>query len=108
VFLIPEFPVVLSGAMNTETGQIYFGQNTGIPKPLAPELQSALDEFEGPGAPGKGIPGAHSEINAVNQGLLEAPGSQIGDYIFYSVRLRGALQGAPIVMCPNCSEILEP
>jgi hypothetical protein len=94
--------------MNTQTGDIYFGQNTGIPDPLAPELQSALDQFEGPGAPGKGIPGAHSEINAVNQGLLEDPCSQISDYIFYSVRLRGALQDEPIEMCPNCSAILEP
>lgn len=97
---------VLSGAMNTKTGDIFFGQNTGIPDPLHPDLQAALDEFEGPGAAGKGIPGAHSEINAVNEGLLANPGSQIGDYIFYSLRLRGALQGEPIEMCSNCASIL--
>jgi RHS repeat-associated protein len=97
---------VLSGAMDTRTGDIFFGQNTGIPDPLAPQLRSAIDEFEGPEAPGKGIPGAHSEINAVNQGLLTNPGSQISDYIFYNVRLRGALQGEPIEMCPNCAGIL--
>jgi hypothetical protein len=97
---------VLSGAMDTRTGDIFFGQNTGIPEPLAPELRSALEDFDGPGAAGKGIPGAHSEINAVNQGLLANPDSQISDYIFYSLRLRGALQGEPIEMCPNCAGIL--
>jgi hypothetical protein len=97
---------VLSGAMDTRTGDIFFGQNTGIPEPLAPELRSALEDFDGPGAAGKGIPGAHSEINAVNQGLLANPDSQISDYIFYSLRLRGALQGEPIEMCPNCAAIL--
>jgi YwqJ-like deaminase len=99
---------VLSGAMNTQTGDIYFGQNTGIPDLLAPQLRSALDEFDGPGAAGKGIPGAHSEFNAVNQGLLANPESQISDYLFYSVRLRGSLQGEPIDMCSNCAGILGP
>lgn len=97
---------VLTGAMDTKTGDIFFGQNTGIPDPLHPDLQQALDEFPGPGAPGKGIPGAHSEINAVNQGLFARPGSQISDFIFYSVRLRGAAIGQPIEMCPNCAWIL--
>jgi hypothetical protein len=69
-------------------------------------LQSALDCFDGPGAPYKGIPGAHSEINAVNQGLFADPGSSISDYIFYNLRLRGALQGEPIEMCSNCASIL--
>ena len=97
---------VLSGAMNTRTGDIFFGQNTGIPDLLHPDHQVALDQFEGPGAAGKGIPGAHSEVNAVNEGLFTNPGSQISDYIFYSLRLRGALQGEPIEMCPNCASIL--
>jgi hypothetical protein len=92
--------------MDTRTGNIFFGQNTGIPDPLAPELRLALDNFDGPGAPGKGIPGAHSEINALNQGLLEDRDSEINGYIFYSVRLRGSLQGQPIGMCANCSTIL--
>jgi hypothetical protein len=45
---------VLSGAMNTSTGEIFFGQNTGIPDPLTAQLRSALDEFQGPPAAGKG------------------------------------------------------
>jgi RHS repeat-associated protein len=98
---------VLSGAMNTRTGEVYFGQNTGIPNPLAPQLRSAIEDFEGPGAPGKGIPGAHSEINAVNQGLFADPSSQISDYLLYNLRLRGALKGQPIVMCSNCTTILS-
>ena len=97
---------VLSGAMDTKTGEIFFGQNTGIPDPLHPLLRQRLDSFSGPGAPAKGIPGAHSEINAVNQGLFARPGSQIGDFTFYSVRLRGTIKGQPIEMCPNCAQIL--
>ena len=85
---------------------MFFGQNTGIADPLHPDLQQRLAEFPGPGAPGKGIPGAHSEINAVNQGLFARPGSQINDFVFYSVRLRGAAQGDTIEMCPNCAWIL--
>ncbi|UIJ63813.1 hypothetical protein LWP59_10605 [Amycolatopsis acidiphila] len=97
---------VLTGAMDTKTGDIFFGQNTGVPDPLHPVLQQRLDEFPGPGAPYKGTPGAHSEINAVNQGLFARSGSQIDDFIFYNVRLRGAAQGEFIEMCPNCAWIL--
>lgn len=42
--------------------------------PVHPDIQQALDEFVGPGASGKGVPGAHSEINAVNQGLFAREG----------------------------------
>lgn len=58
-----------------------FGQNTRIPDPLHPDLHLAPDEFEGPRAPGKGIPGGHSEINAVDQGLFADPASRISDYM---------------------------
>jgi len=97
---------VLSGAMDRQTGEIFFGQNTGIPDPLHPDLQQLLEDFPGPGAPGKGIPGAHAEINALNQGLFARPGSQISDFIFYNVRLRGAAIGEPIAPCPNCAWFL--
>ncbi|HUZ39633.1 MAG TPA: YwqJ-related putative deaminase [Streptosporangiaceae bacterium] len=97
---------VLSGAMDTQTGDIFYGQNTGIPDPLHPDLQQLLDGFPGPGAAGKGIPGSHAEINALNQGLFARPGSQISDFIFYNVRLRGAAQGSYIAPCPNCAWFL--
>lgn len=93
---------VLSGAMDTQTDEIFFGQNTGIPDPLHPDLQALLDEFPGSGAPYNGIPGAHAEINALNQGLFARPGSQISDFIFYKVRLRGAAAGQYTAPCENC------
>lgn len=89
--------------MDTKTGDIFFGQNTGIPDPLHPDLQQLLDDFPGPGAPGKGIPGSHAEINALNQGLFARPGAQIGDFISYNVRLRGAAIGQYIAPCANCA-----
>jgi len=98
---------VLTGAMDRQTGQIFFGQNSGIPNPLHPALAARLAQFEGPGAAGKGIPGAHSEINAVNQGLFARPGASMNDFALYNVRLRGSAQGSPIPMCSNCSAILQ-
>jgi hypothetical protein len=73
---------VLTGALDTRTGDIFFGQNTGVPDPLAPELQTNLSNFEGPGDPFKGVPGAHSEINALNQGLFARAGWQLSDFLF--------------------------
>jgi hypothetical protein len=88
--------------MDTHTGEIFFRQNTGILDPLHPDLQQLLKDFPGPGAPGKGISGAHAEISALNQGLFARPGSRISDFIFHNVRLRGAAIGEPIAPCPNC------
>jgi hypothetical protein len=50
--------------------------------------------------------GRTQKNNVVNQGLFARPGSQISDFIFYSMRLRGATVGEPIEMCPNCAWIL--
>ncbi len=94
---------VLTGVIDKQTGEIFFGQNTGIPEPLYPDLQARLNEFEGPYAAGKGIPGAHSEINALNQGLWARPDADIEDFLIYNLRLRGAEQGMPIARCPNCA-----
>ncbi|WP_374404822.1 YwqJ-related putative deaminase [Frankia sp. Cj3] len=93
---------VLTGVIDKQTGEIFFGQNTGIPEPLYPELQARLNEFEGPHAAGKGTPGAHSEINALNQGLWARLDADVEDFLIYNLRLRGAGQGMPIARCPNC------
>jgi hypothetical protein len=93
--------------MDKETGEIFFGQNTGIPDPLHDVLASRIDDFAGPGAAGKGVPGAHSEVNAVNHGLFARPGSIVEDFMLYNLRLRGAAIGEPIPMCSNCSKILN-
>ena len=39
--------------MYTRTGDIFFGQNMGVPDPLAPDLKSGLEAFDGPGATGR-------------------------------------------------------
>jgi hypothetical protein len=99
---------VLSGALDTQTGAITYAQNaSSIPDPLHPDLQAALNAFEGPGVPFKGIPGAHSEIYAVNEGLYARPGATIGDFLIYSVRLQRSRLGEQILMCPNCAQILS-
>ena len=38
-----------------------------IPDPLNPELRAALDALEGPGAPFKGIPGAHRQRSRLGE-----------------------------------------
>lgn len=98
---------VLTGAMDRVTGEIFFGQNTGFPKQAHPALQAALDAFTGPPVPFKGVPGEHSEFNAINQGLVARPGATISDFAFYSVRLRGTAKGDQILMCGNCSAVLK-
>ncbi|WP_354246529.1 RHS repeat-associated core domain-containing protein [Agromyces sp. PvR057] len=98
---------VLSGALDRKSGEIFFGQNTGVPTPLNSNMKAAIDAFPGPAAAGKGTPGTHAEINAINQGLFARPGSTISDFVLYSVRLRGAQQGSQIMMCQNCAGILN-
>ncbi|WP_406642519.1 DNRLRE domain-containing protein [Amycolatopsis sp. WGS_07] len=97
---------VLTGAMDLVTGEIFFGQNTGIPDPLHPLIATALSSFVGPPAYNYGIPGAHSEFNALNKGLFARDGAKIGDFVFYSVRLRGSRKMDQILKCPNCSQVL--
>jgi hypothetical protein len=81
--------------------------HTGIPTPLHSDLARALDAWEGPAAAFKGIPGGHAEFNALNKGLNARPGSQISDFMMYSIRLRGAQKGSQIRMCENCAGILK-
>jgi RHS repeat-associated protein len=107
---------VLSGARDPLTGEIFFGQNTGIPEDLHPLLRqrlNALNEATGGAGIGKGLPGGHSELNALDQALkaYEAASGQtateevLGDFLMYNVRLRGAAQGAAIAPCANCSDL---
>jgi YD repeat-containing protein len=97
---------VLTGAMYRPTGEIYFGLNTGVPDPIDPDLERRIAEM-GPGAPFKGEPGSHSEINAINQGILAHPGATVDDFLIYSVRLRGSEKGQRIPRCPNCEKITD-
>jgi hypothetical protein len=99
---------VLSGALDTKTGQIFYGQNqANIPNNLHPDLQAALAAFQGPGAPLKGIPGSHSEVYAVNEGLHARQDAKISDFLLFSVRLQRSRLGEQILKCPNCAQILK-
>lgn len=98
---------VLTGAMDNVTGDITFGQNTGIPSPLHPTFQDRIDNFEGEPAEFKGVPGSHSEINALNEGMLARPGSILEEFTVYNVRLKGTLKGQRIIRCDNCQQITD-
>jgi len=98
---------VLTGAMDNVTGEITYGQNTGIPSPLHPILQDRIDNFEGEGADFKGVPGSHSEINALNEGMLARPGATREEFTAYNVRLKGTQKGQRIIRCDNCQQITD-
>ncbi|MFF1603598.1 RHS repeat-associated core domain-containing protein [Streptomyces mirabilis] len=98
---------VLTGAMDNVTGKVTFGQNTGIPNNLHPVLQDRLDAFVGEGEPFKGVPGSHSEINALNEGLWARTGSTLEDFTVYNVRLKGTLKGQRIARCANCMQLTD-
>jgi hypothetical protein len=77
---------VLSGVMDPQTGEIYYGLNQGkIPTDLHPLMQQRLDAYlEATGGvtpPRAGIPGSHSEISALNQ----------------AIRAREILTGVPVI-----------
>jgi hypothetical protein len=62
--------------------------------------------------PMKGVPGDHSEVNAVNKGMMEREGGtpppKPSDYTVYNTNTNGqgqdAGQGKPC--CPNCTRVL--
>lgn len=98
---------MLTGALDNATGDITYGHNTGIPNPLHPTFQDRIDNFEGEGADFKGVPGSHSEINALNEGMLARPGSTLEEFTVYNVRLKGTLKGQRIIRCDNCQQITD-
>jgi RHS repeat-associated protein len=98
---------VLTGAMDNVSGNITFGQNTGIPSPLHPTFEDRIANFEGEPAPYKGEPGSHSEINALNEGMLARPGSTLDEFTVYNVRLKGTQKGQRIIRCDNCQQITD-
>ena len=104
---------VVSGVRDPVTSRIFYGQNKGIPPDLHPILQRRLEallEQTGGRGLGKGTPGVHSEIDALNQALrhreelgLTVTEASLEDFIFHNLRLRGAAKGQPIKRCDNCA-----
>ncbi len=113
---------VLSGVLDTRTGQTFFGINQGeVPTPLHPLLRARYKAYlkaTGGSTPVKaGIPGAHSEIVALNKALYAreaalgrvATESDLSEFVLHNRSLRGTtkIEGVP-PPCDNCRGILPP
>ena len=110
---------VLTGVLDTQTGEIFYGLNNGaVPENLHPLLQARLDTYldaTGGVTPLKaGIPGSHSEIMALSDALyareaaagIPVTESDLSSFLLSNRSLIGQTRviGIP-PRCPNCSAI---
>jgi hypothetical protein len=112
----------LSLVMDTQTGQVFYGQNTGqrpvgLHEPLGSRTQQVTAGTQAaspapanypPGWSRKaGIPGSHSEVVASNKALGARPGAEMGDLAIYNVRTEDINQpvAPPMPRCVNCTPI---
>ena len=112
---------VLSGVMDTVTGVIYYGQNTvSPPSNLHPLLKSRLEEYErktgGQTPVNLGVPGAHSEIYALDQALkarekdINKPLAEadLSSFLLHNRSLRGKTKGVGVPpRCTNCAVLTD-
>lgn len=98
---------VLATIMDTKSGQVFFGQNSGLPAKLAPELGDRLLAYPGDWRSiySKAAPGTHAEFVALNDALLARPGAQMSDFMVNTIWLRGSRTGLPIPRCPHCETL---
>lgn len=112
---------VLSVILDRQTGEVFWGTNSGIPENLHPMLDQRLLEYRewirSTGFRPKrsiGAPGAHSEFNALNKALWQREktlGRQIrrweeaDDFVITNVRLRGSSVSLPIPRCDHCQAL---
>lgn len=109
---------VLSGVMDSKTGEMFFGQNSidgSLPDNLHPILQSRLDDLGEATEIRAGVAGSHSEIFALNNALLarEAAGeavteANLSEFLLHNRALRGprAGTGKP-PRCGNCNPLTD-
>lgn len=110
---------VLTGVMDPQTGEIFYGMNQGaVPSDLHPLLQDRLDAYldaTGGITPLRaGIPGSHSEIVALDQAIkarelwqgFPVTESSLSDFLLSNRTLIGERRviGIP-PRCPNCAVI---
>jgi RHS repeat-associated protein len=110
---------VLTGAMDPQTGEIFYGLNQGkVPDDLHPVLQRRLDEYldaSGGRTPERaGIPGSHSEIVALDQAIkarelrlgIPVTEDMLPDFLLSNRALIGErrIVGVP-PRCANCAAI---
>ncbi len=108
---------VLSGVMDTQTGETFLGLNKGVvPENLHPILQNRLAQYEadistGSVTPHFSSPGTHSEIYALNEALYAREArlgrpvleNELGEFLLHNRSLRGTnrIEGVP-PRCTNC------
>jgi len=110
---------VLTGVLDTRTGAISYGLNEGIPSDLHPLLRQRLDAYlkasQGNTPVTSGIPGVHSEINALNRALRArealsgqpVTGQDLSEFLLHNRALRNPniTEFAP-TPCANCAAII--
>jgi len=112
----------LSVVMDTQTGGVFYGQNTGksatnLAEPLATNTSRVIADHQAnhpsPYQPGwtrsMGYPGSHSEVQAASQALNTRPGSQLSELAIYNVRTENidTNPAPPMVRCGNCNQITD-
>jgi hypothetical protein len=108
---------VLSLVRDRVTGEVFDAQNlSSIPSNLHPLLASRLESHLAANAgklnPVWGVPGAHSEVWALNQALLRRESLGIGvqsldDFSLYNVSLWRNRLGTTVPRCGNCNPITD-
>jgi RHS repeat-associated protein len=112
--IYPNLSPCISAAYDKKTGGVTYGQNRDErPQPMNPTLADNADAAgrfnkergsAGTGMPpeglaNKGIPGHHSEVNAVNEGMKKRPDSKPDDFVVYN---QNPDSGTPMECCRNC------
>ena len=101
---------VLAGVLDQKTGEVFFGQNTGIPDVLHPTLAKRLESYPGDWRSiySKASPGEHAKFVALNEALLKRGGSpDLSDFVVSTIWLRGSQKGLPIPRCPHCETLTD-
>lgn len=113
---------VLTGVLDTRTGRTFFGINQESPPgTLHPLLKKRLADYlkkTGGATPERaGVPGAHSEIVALNRALFEREAllgrpvepQELSEFVLHNRALHGPrkLEGVP-PPCANCEVLVPP
>lgn len=105
----------LAAAMDTKTGQIYFGTNAvgnKIPNVLSPAMRARLESMPPEVLQGyiktHGA-GTHAEIYALNDAMLARPGAKPSEFLLHVVNAGGKAptRGMPIPRCPHCEYLTD-
>ncbi|MCG9768449.1 hypothetical protein L1D59_07485 [Pseudoalteromonas piscicida] len=105
---------MLSALRDNRTGEIFYGQNTGLPplNEVHPVLQQRLINYEkstgGNYPPYLNNPGDHSEFLALNSALnartkVGLPTRDLSEFVVYNIKLRGENVMQSVHRCANCS-----